>query len=277
MLFSRKRSAAPADVIGDWLHLAERSIAGCKDAIPGNYAQKDFEYVAWNSHTGLGLHLERLALLHRAKQDKAGAKQELPRATVFLDYIEDAVAKCNASGFTERNFVNVGNFTNAFLVCFLANDWQRAHRLATAARLPVVQEEGLEGESGGIHDEIAKMLIAVALDDAAALDHHRTRFQKDRKGDRFWETYFGYDVLMDFIVKRDGRAFDGALIEQEASFKARATDRKAGRTGVLEACLENNALVFDVWAVALGNLARDRGLDVTYSSELIPMSDFSPA
>jgi hypothetical protein len=277
MLAFRKMPVAPSDALEERLRAAERTIAIHGDAIPKNYVQRNFEYVARNSRHAIGLRLDRLALLYRARKDKAAAKAELAATTVFLDHLEDAIAKCNAGGFTDRNFIYVLNLTSPFLACLLANDRQRVERLAAATRLPVVQEEGLEGESGGGHDEIAKMLAAVVLDDAGAFNHLRARFHADRKRDRFWETYFNYDVLMDLVLRRDAPAFNRALAEQEASFKARATDKNAVSKAVLDACGEINALVFDVWAVALGNLARHKQLEVTYSSEIIPLNDFASA
>jgi len=170
----------------------------------------------------------------------------------------------------------VTNLTHAFLACFLANDWQRAQRLAQAARLPVMQEEGTEGESGGPHDQIAKMLVATILCDRAAFRHQQSRFARDRSRAYFFEAHFKYDRLMDLILARS-ETFDSALIAQEKNFLARATDQRAEQTWTLDACVDRNALLFDVWAVALANLARHQGLTVRHSSEIIPIRDFEAA
>jgi hypothetical protein len=259
------------------LWVAANSIEITKTVLPTNYAKSDFEYVTRNSNSAIRDHLERLALYHRARNDKAAARAELRATREFLDHIEDAIAKCNAIGLTEENFIHVTNLTYAFLACFLVNDWQRAQRLAQAARLPVMQEEGTEGESGGPHDEIAKMLVATVLSDRAAFRHQQSRFARDRSRAYFFEAHFKYDRLMDLILARDSDAFDAALIAQEQSFLARATDQRVEQTWTLDACVDRNALLFDVWAVALANLARHQGLTVRYSSEIIPIRDFEAA
>ena len=258
------------------LWVAAQNIEICKKAIPANYARGSFEYVTWNSESAIRGHPERLALLHRGRNDKAAARAELSATREFLDHIEDAIAKCNAIGLTDTNFIHVTWLRPAFLACFLANDWQRAQRLAHAARLPVMQEEGLEGESGGFDEEIAKMLVATVLSDRAAFRHQQRRFARDRGRAYFFEVHFNYDRLMDLILARS-ETFDSALVAQEKSFLARATDPRLEGGWTLDACLDRNALVFDVWAVALANLARHRRLTVRHSSDIIPTRDFEAA
>lgn len=259
------------------LWVAASEIEICKKVLPDNYAKNDFEYVTRNSEAAIRGHLERLALHHRARNDKAAARAELSATREFLDHVEDAAAKCNAIGLTDTNFIHVMNLTHALLACLLANDWQRALRLAQAARLPVIQEEGHEGESGGLHDEIPKMLVATVLSDRDAFRHLQSRFARDRGRAYFFEAHFKYDRLMDLILARDSDAFDAALVVQEQSFLARATDQRATDGWTLDACLDRNEFVFDVWAVASANLARHQGLTVRHSSEIIPIRDFEAA
>jgi hypothetical protein len=283
MIFWRKKAPqslhwdqlTPEERVERLLWMASSAIEICKKAIPGNDAQNNFEYVAWNSDSAIRNHLERMALFHRAKNDKAAARAELGATPAFLDHIEDAIAKCNAIGLTEKNFIHVMNLTHALLACFLANDWQRALRLAQAARLPVMQEEGREGESGGVHDEIAKMLVATVLSDNDSFRHVRSRFARDRSFNRFFGVYFNYDHLMELIFEQDSDAFGSALIAHEKSFLKRATDKDTTHGQTLDACLDRNALVFDVRAVALANLARHQGLTVRHTSEIIPVQDFA--
>jgi hypothetical protein len=155
----------------------------------------------------------------------------------------------------------------------LANDWERALRLAQAARLPVIQND-TAGKKGSVHDEIVKMLVATVLYDRDSFRHFRSLFARDRSFDRFFRVYFNYDHLMDQIFEGDSVAFDAALVAHERSFLKRATDKRTNHGQVLDACLEKNALVFDVWAVALANLARHKGLTVRHTSEIIPVRDF---
>ena len=81
---------------------------------------------------------------------------------------------------------------------------------------------------------------------------------------------------MDLILARS-ETFDAALVAQEKSFLARATDQRLEDGWTLDACQDRNALVFDIWAVALANLARHQGLTVRHSSEIIPTRDFEAA
>jgi hypothetical protein len=259
------------------LWVAANGIEIIKKVLPDNYAKSNFEYVTRNSDSAIEHHLERLALLHRARNDKTAARAELSATCEFLDHIEDAIAKCNAIGLTEGNFIHVMNLTHALLACFLANDWQRAQRLAHAARLPVIQEQGHEGESGGFDDEIVKMLVATVLSDRDTFRHLQSRFARDRNRAYFFKAHFHYDRLMALILARDSKAFDAGLIAQAKSFLARANDRRLEHGHTLDACLEINALVFDVWAVALANLARHHGLTVRHSSDIIPIRDFEAA
>ena len=273
----RWENLTPDERVERLLWAAANSIEIIKKVLPGNYAKGMFDYVARNSDSAIRSHLERLALLHRARNDKAAARAELRATHEFLDHIEDAIAKCNAIGLTDENVIHVMNLTHGFLACFLANDWQRAQRLAQAARLPVMQEEGTEGESGGPYDEIAKMLVATVLSDRDAFRHLQSRFARDRDRAYFIKAHFKYDRLMDLILARDSGAFDAALVVQQQSFLARATDQRAEQTWTLDACVDRNALLFDVWAVALANLARHQGLTVRHSSEIIPIRDFEAA
>jgi hypothetical protein len=277
MLVSRKGPAeAQTGYVELLLQNADQEFAAARDAIPGNFARRSFEYVARNVETILRTRLERLALLQRARKDSAAAKAELAVAAPYLAHLEEAIARCNV-GPSVESFIQVANLTHAFLAILLANDWQRAQRLASAARLPVVQEEGCDGESGSVHDEVPKMLVATILDDQAAFARLQVRYERDRDFDLFFEKYFNYDRLMELILRRDAAGFNRALSEQERSFAARATDRKVNHGAPLDGCLKHNSLVFDVWAVALANLARHKGLEVTYASDVIPTRDFALA
>lgn len=252
-------------LIGD----AARQIEGVKSAIPGNYAWDGFQQVTLNTDSALRCHLERVALLHRGKKDKAAALAELSATVVLLDYTEDAIAKCNAIGRTAGNWLYVTNLTHAFLAVFLANDWQRALRLARAASLPVLRDEGPNA-----YDDIVRMLVATVLSDRDSFRDWRSRFVRDRGFYRYFRVYFSYDQLMDQIFEGNSDAFDAALAAHEKSFLKRANDKRIDRGPLLHACLDNNALVFDVWAVALANLARHKGLTIGHTSEIIPVRDF---
>jgi hypothetical protein len=273
-MFFKKKLTIPSfqeNPVDFLLWQADKDIESCRTAIPDNYEKNNFEYVVWNSSSALENLLAKHALQLRNKRDVELAQAALSGAKIFLDYIEDAIAKCNTLGLTERNFIHVGNLTNAFLATFLANDWSRAERLANAAHLPVVQEEGTEGESGGVHDEIPKMLAALILDNQNDFRNIQARYTKDKISDRFFDVYFNYDRLMKFILERDSQGFNHALAQQEILFMQRATDKKVDHGQTLDGFLDNNSRVFDVWATALANVAKHRGMQITYFSDVIPI------
>src|SRR5262245_31241983 len=98
MFFRKKRSPSPGDPTDPWLELAEQIIASCHDALPINYSEDNFEYVAGNSDCALSSHLERLALLHRSKRDIVRAKAELTKAQPFIDHVVTAIYRCSDKG-----------------------------------------------------------------------------------------------------------------------------------------------------------------------------------
>ena len=69
------------------LWVAAQNIEICTKAIPGNYARGSFEYVVRNSESTIRSHLERLALLHRGRNDKGAARAELRATRELLDHI----------------------------------------------------------------------------------------------------------------------------------------------------------------------------------------------
>ena len=273
-MFFKKKPKTPTyqdDPINFLLWRRDSDIEMSKDALPLNYGKKDYEYVVRNSGSAIESLVIKCALYSRAVKDDTLAVDALRNIKPFVAHIEDAIAQANEIGFTETNFVHVKNLVFPLLALLLSDDTECAERLAKASQLPVMQEEGLEGENTNPHDEIAKMLVAVVLDDQKAFLHAQSRYAKDKLGDRFFEIYFNYDRLIDLILKRDNAAFEKALIEQEDLFLQRAKDKKVDHGQTLDGFLENNVRVFDVWATALTYLARQRGMPVVYSSEVIPL------
>lgn len=274
-MFFKKKSQTPIykdDPIGFKLSYADSGIEIIKSTLPVNYAEKNFEYVVRNSSDAIESLIGKHALYVRSKKDWDLGRKALKDITPFLDHIENAIRQANAIGFTDTNFIHVKNLTFPFLALFLTEDWERAVRLAEACYLPVMKEEGLEGENNNPHDEIIKMIIALTLDDQKAFAHAQARYAKDKIIDRYFSVYFNYDELMSLIFKRDNAEFNKILARQEALFLQRSTDKKVDHNQVLDGFLENNPRVFDVWSVALAKLARHRGVLVDYSSEVIPLN-----
>ena len=87
------------DPVGFHLANSQRRIEGKRVAIPKNYAESDYEYVAWNSGDALHQILIKHALQLRGKRGVEVAMKELDAAPGFLDYLEDAIAKADAKGF----------------------------------------------------------------------------------------------------------------------------------------------------------------------------------
>lgn len=278
-----KKESPPAmlkkDPIGFHLGNWEEVIESCRVAIPKNYANKNYEYVARNSNDALNKILIKHALQLRGKRGMDLAMHELDAAPEFLDYIEDAIAKADAVGYIAEkdekrgikpNFILVSNFLFAFPAMFLTRDWARAERIAKAADLPVIQEEGREGESGGEYDQLTKMMIALVLEDHAAFNHQQQRYTRLKVRNHFFNHYFNYDQMMALILARDSVGLNQYLIAQEQNYLSRKNDKKLEQWDMIYGCMEDNDFIYDVWATSLCNLARHRGLDISYSSEVIP-------
>lgn len=275
-LFGNRDSANSESIADRMLYLAGDDIAARRAGIPVNIERGKFNLASWNSDAALRRHLERVALLARAKNDYAQAREELSAAQSFSQTLEDAVNLCNERGFNEaeKNFIHLMNFTSALLLLMLRQDWPRLKRLVAMTALPVVKEEGLEEESGGALDVIARMLVATLNDDAAQLATAQRRFQAERMVDRYFEVYFEYDRMMTAIVVGDAKGLADFLAALEVQFARRATDKELLNQELLKAAGEDNALVFDVWAVALALWARHQGIEVTHSSSVIPLHEF---
>ncbi len=278
MSFFRKRASTPVEPRADLLvRAAERDIDICRTAIAVNLERANFEYAARNADSAIRDHLERVAVLARAKHDYAGAREELAAALPFVQTLEDAVNRCNERGFSEadKSFIHLINVTSALLLLMLRQDWPRVQTLVAMTALPVVQEEGLEDESGGVLDVIMRMLIATIRSDAAAFASAQRRFETERTVDRYYEVYFEYDRMMAAIIAGDAKGVADFLAALEVQFARRATDKQLVNQELLKAAGEDNPLVFDVWAVALALLARHRGIEVTHSSAVAPVREFA--
>lgn len=271
-----RSAATPLDSVDALLLRAEQNIQRRRTSLPTNFANERFEYAVWNCDRALLSHLEKLALLHRARNDKVGAQAELTAAVAFLAHTEDAITKGHAVGDNLRAFINAGNLAHAVLITLLANDWPRSQRLAHAVQLPCLQQQGRDNPSSNLREEVASMLAAVVIDDRRWFDVLRGGYHTNREFSYFDRTYFNYDELMLQILERDDAGLNTALVNQEESFLARATDAGVDLSSCLQAGPKYNALVFDVWAVALASLARKKGISVTHSSEIIPTADFLP-
>lgn len=256
----------------DLLRLAAEDIDSAKLAIPGNLAKGNFELAAWNANDAVRRYLERAALLLRAGAESACVREELLAALECVAHVEEAVRRCQAQGAGPRNFVHAMNLLWPMVLLMLLNEWDRLSALQGLARLPVVQEEGLEGESGSVDDTIVKMLLGLLEHDAAAFSRARARFARARSIDRYYSEYFGYDELMAHVLALDERSVRGCLADLDSRFRARATDRALVQLPLLGAAGADNDLVVDVWALALAQFAKHRGLAVGFSSDIVPLA-----
>jgi hypothetical protein len=152
--------------------------------------------------------------------------------------------------------------------------WAHTESLVALTELPVVREEGMEEQSGGVLDTVMRMLVAVLKDDAKSFATAQRRFQAERSIDRYHEVYFEYDRMMAHILARDATGSVAFLMALESQFSQRATDKQLVNQQLLKAGGEDNGLVFDVWAVALALLARHRGIVLEHSTAVVPVSEF---
>ncbi len=279
--FFRKNQAPAApsyqrDPVGFLLFNADQNLAVCRAAIPPNREKRHWVLLTGNADTAFRSVLEKTALLCRAKGDAAAAKAQLVAGAEFVPALVDASAGALAE-LARGDSIHGLDFTHAFVWAMLAGDSEAEQRLVSAARAPSVREEGGGVDTGGPHDVVAKLALAVLSDDAAALDLLGRRYAAEVGSDRFFAHHFRYERLMARLVERDEAGFAAELREVEARFRSRADDRRTGHEQVLDGCAERNAWVFDVWATALLNLARRRGMSVPFDgSEFIP-SALAPA
>lgn len=258
-----------------------KSLTTTRQSITKNYAADNFKYVAWNSNDALRRILTRYALQLRSKQAPELAILELKSAIEFLDHIEDAIAKAETKGLVlppdkegkhESNYIEVYSLFYAFTSIFLMQEWSRAERLAKISKLPVLREsiEHEEDGDGGPYCHLTKMFAAVVLNDQAEFKHQQKRYQQAKSQSYFWGKYFNYDEMMELILAGDSTALNAYLPKIEQSYLDRRKDKKLDTWDFIFGPLEHNDRVFDVWATGLCNLARHRGMDINYSSEIIP-------
>ena len=267
---SRRNESSPVR-IDDLMRFAAEDIDSAKVAISINLARGNFELAAWNANDAVRRYLERAALLLRSRADCERMRGELLAALEYVTHVEKAVQRCQELEKGPKNFVHAMNLMWPMLLLMLLNEWDRLSTLERLAGMPVVQEEGLEGESGGVDDTIMKMLFALLERDSTAFLRAQARFAGARSIDRYYQEYFAYDTLMACLLALDERGFGRCLEELDARFRKRATDKKLVQLPLLGAAGADNELVVDVWALALAQLARHRGMAVGFSSEVIPV------
>lgn len=270
-----RRNEPLSDRVGDLMRLAAEDIDSAALAIPGNFAKANFELAAWNANDAVRRHLERASLILRSGADTARAREELHAALAYVSTVEDAVRRCQERGTGPKSFVHVMNLMWSMLLVMLLRDWGRLAELGRLSQLPVVQEEGLEGESGGVDDTIMKMLIGLIEQDAAIFSRARARFFAARSIDRYYEEYFQYDKLMACLLAQDEQCLDRSLEELDTLFRRRATDKKLVQVPLLGAAGADNDLVVDIWALALAQLAKRYGMQPRFSSDVIPVEAVS--
>jgi hypothetical protein len=118
------------------------------------------------------------------------------------------------------------------------------------------------------------MLVATLDGNSAAFAAAQRRFQTERSVDRYYDVYFEYDRMMAAIIAGDANGVEDFLAALEVQFTRRATDKQLVNQELLKAAGEDNALVFDVWALALVLMARHQNVAVPHSSAVVPMREF---
>jgi hypothetical protein len=257
------------------LQLAADDIPTALEALPKNAAAGRFSLLAWNVDDLLRRRLERAALMARAERDLASARHEMALALDDLPRLADAVEQARTRPRSAATTIVLLTLEHAFLCALLGQSLAWVERLLALARDPVVKEEGLGDDSGGVSDTVVRMLTATLDGDANAFERARRRFAVKRKVDRYFDKYFVYDETMALVLAQDEAGLDEHLVQLDARFAARATDRHLKQLPLLAASGADNPLVFDVWAVALANAARRGGLRPSFHSDAIPTRDWA--
>lgn len=286
--FFKKKSQYPSlkdDPVGYYLAIWTDDIASCRRAIPKNYEQESYEYVARNSDSAIRRIIIQHALLLRCRKDTDAATSELTAANEFLDHIENATAKAEAKGLIlppnkegvhETCFIHLSNLLFAFIVLLLSKDWPRAERFANLLDSSIMQDASTGNKDsvfGDSHfDLIVMMFAAVILDNpdefkALQKRYHHGIIDKDY----FYEKYFNYDQMMASIINKDEAGFNASLPAQEQNYLSRKSDKKLEGANDVFGAYNHNDFIYDVVATALCNLAIHKGFSVKFSSEVIPV------
>jgi hypothetical protein len=259
------------------LELAADDIASARSALPNNFAQAKFDLAGWIANDAVRRHIERAALFLRSDVALPSVQSEFDAALYYVEVIEQAVGAISARARPTRVGFHLTNFLWSIVLLMLAGNWHRLATLAPLAHLPLVHEEGLKQDSGGVHDTIVRMLLALLADDQGTFLLAQGRFASKRKIDRFYAKYFCYGDLMQSIIARDNAACLTALMQLDRLFLQRGTDSRLSQLPLLAGSGKDNLRVVDVWALALSRLALYRGMLVPHSSAAIPVAALVPA
>jgi hypothetical protein len=259
------------------LELAANDIASVKSALPANFAKAQFDLAGWNANDAIFRHIERAALLLRSDVALPSVQSELDVALHYVEVIERAVGAISAQERPSKLGFHLTNFLWSIVLLMLAGNWDRLAALVPLIRLPVVHEEGLAQDSGGVDDTIVRMLLAMLDDDQPAFLLAQGRFASKRKIDRFYTKYFCYGDLMHCIITRDNDGCLTALMQLDRLFLQRGTDPRLSQLPTLAGSGKDNPLVVDVWSLALSRLALHRGMLVPFSTAAIPIAVLVPA
>jgi hypothetical protein len=241
---------------------AEQRLRIASDALPHNQRAPDWGLVGFNVEDACRALLERAALHAGARRDPAAARTELQRIRPFLQAMRDAARACIGMRPTPRTRLLAQTFAPTLLGALLAGETAMARELAAACLSPAVFEEGGAGESGGPHDELAKMLAAALLPDRERFRLLQARFAGDREEYAFFDRYLPYVAMMAAVVAEDARAFEQMRQSHEGTFSDRAQDRDSERGELLDGFGSDGRFVVDMWGLGMLALAQAAGLPV---------------
>ena len=250
------------DPVGYLLWDAEQRLRIASDALPHNQRASDWGLVAFNVEDACRALLERAALQAGGRRDPGAARAELQRIVPFLQAMRDAARACIGTRPTPRTRLLAQTFAPTLLGALLAGETAAARELAAACLSPAVFEEGGEGESGGPHDELAKMLAAALFPHRPRFRALQARFAHDREEYAFFDRYLPYVAMMAAVVAEDARAFEEMRQRQEGTFSDRAHDRDTERGELLDGFGPDGRFVVDMWGLGMLALAQASGLPV---------------
>lgn len=254
------------------LESARAGIARAKRNVPLLKAKgRIAENIARSADSGIRACLEECCLLLRGIGDKEGARASIRTALDFASEIVDAARRADSMRDRKSHWLYSMNFMHAQIAALMGQSFALASDLAGALRFDAVTEE--EGHAS----DIEPRLYGAAIENDQKLfstELARYRQNLDEKRSYMHVHYLTYDHLMVSILTRDVVSFEQGLGESERRFASRCRDTKIESTDVLNGASPVQGFSFDVISVALSNLARRRGMEVAYASELVPNDVF---
>jgi hypothetical protein len=215
-------------------------------------------------------------LLH--SKDKKAAKEALKNAYLKANKAYSAFNHYDTLGEVGAGPIHRTDFPYGITAAWLNADWALAEQFAKITMRQDLRTSSGEGEHGSIHDLVAYLFAAVALDDKKEFEQQHAWFNiemkfSDMKGATFFSQYFFiYPAMMEAILNRDSQGFAKLLDQADKLFTQRGKDKKMSDLPSIEGPPGFNPLMIDYRAVALAQLAVHRGMAVDFETPALPIN-----